>query len=125
MVKYSEITNQSDIFTNRVRSTTGRLCFDTCLSIHLSVHTRGGVTSARSSRGGGGGDRSQVQLGGTSGIPPRQTWLGDTLMGGTPRQTWLGGTPMGGTQWWGVPHLVPPFGPGQGGYPDRRVPHFG
>ena len=40
------------IFTARVRSTTGRLCFETRLSINLSVHRGGGV---RSSRGGGSG----------------------------------------------------------------------
>ena len=41
------------IFTARVRSTTGRLCFDTCLSINLSVHMGGGQVQLP-----GGGVRS-------------------------------------------------------------------
>ena len=61
------------IFTARIRSTTGRLCFDMCLSIHLSVQ-RGGGGVRSSCRGGvsgpaaGGGGGCQVQLpGGGSG----------------------------------------------------------
>ena len=65
-----EFSNTDVLITAHVRSTTGRLCFDTCVSIHLSVHRGGaqvqpgGVRSrrrgggVRSSRGGG-----QVQTG--------------------------------------------------------------
>ena len=39
------------VITECVRSKMGRLCFDTCLSIRLSVHTWGGGTLARFSWG--------------------------------------------------------------------------
>ena len=88
------------IFTDRVRSTTGRLCFDTCLSINLSVHTWGEVPEPGP---GGGGYPSQVQVGGT---PPRVP----------PHQTWMGGTP---------PQVPSPKSDLDGGTPTGGVPHFG
>ena len=64
------------------------------VSVHLSVHTRGGVTRP----GLGGGYPSRVQLGGTR--------LGGTQPQVPPFQTWLGGTP---------PWLHPlPIGPSWG-----------
>ena len=99
------------IFTDRVRSTTGRLCFDTCLSICLS--TPRGVSQPG-------------LMGGTPPwVPSHQTWPGVPLLGGFPTS----GTPPG-RAWLGVPLLVgvpllggyptsgnPPVRPGWGGYP--------
>ena len=124
------------IFTDRVRSTTGRLCFDSCLSFCLSTP---------------GGYPSQVQWGvpwpgGThlrypcwmwlggypdGGVPHlgyylHQTWPGVLRWGSTPPQvppcqTWLGGTLMGG-----LPHLrYPPVRPGWGVYPNSGYPGRG
>ena len=105
------------LLTDRVRSTTGRLCFDSCLSICLS--TPGGVPWP-----GPGGWRvpqpGPARAGGTQPQSPHQTWLG-----GTPaRSSWV--PPIG--PGWGipqrgvVPHLGYPIGPGQGGYPDGGTP---
>ena len=122
------------IFTDRVRSTTERLCFDMCLFIHQSVcphlwgeggtqaRSRGG-TQARSSRGGGGyPDRGSTPTGGyPRWSAPHQIWMGGTPTGypdggyprwGTPHQTWMGGTLTGG-----IRGGVPPIRPGQGGTP--------
>ena len=106
------------IITDRVRSTTGRLCFDTCLSGCLSTPR-------------GGGYPGQVQMGGRC-SPARSSWMGGTPAGGyptsgtplldlaggyptsgkpPPHQTW----PGGGTPPWVTPS--PPVRPGQGGYP--------
>ena len=94
------------VITDRVRSTTGRLCFDTCLSV--CPH-------------GGGGYPSQVQMGG--GTPtrsrqgvPSQVQMGvpwpDTDGGTLARSRWGipwpgpdGGNPRWGTPWqgWGTP----------------------
>ena len=53
-----EVSDFVPLITARVQSTTGRLCFDTCLSINLSVHRGGGQVQlperVRSSRQGGG-----------------------------------------------------------------------
>ena len=62
------------IFTDRVRSMTGRLCFDTCLSIHPSICLSTPM-----------GYSSQIQ-------------------GGTPARSSLGGTPAGGVPKVGYPH---------------------
>ena len=76
------------IFTDRVRSTTGRLCFDTCLSIHPSVHTWVGVGGGTWPGPGGGGY-------------PKIFFLKDPMM------LWQGTPP---------PHQVP-MGGGGGGVP--------
>ena len=117
------------LVTDRVRSTTGRLCFDTCLSIRLSVHT------------GGGGYPSQVQIGGgtparSDGGYPSQVQTRGTLArsdGGTPARSSWGGYPpqippsdlAGGYPWWGwvTPPQVPPVRPGPG-VPCQGVPHL-
>ena len=58
------------LITARVRSMTGRSCFDTRLSINLSVHRGGssrlsrGGEGGQSSRGGGSADRGVGQPGG-------------------------------------------------------------
>ena len=111
------------IITDRVRSTAGRLCFDTCLSVCLST-PRGG-TPARSRWG--------VPLPGLTGEYPHQVQAGGVPKVGHPHQTWPGSTPSGGYPTsgpligpgWGVPHLgyPSPIGPGWGvpllggGYP--------
>ena len=84
------------LITDRVRSTTGRLCFDTCLSIHPSVcpHLGGGVPRPGPGRGG------------------------------YPSQVQLGGTPAGGVPG-GIQPRVPPLSDLAGGYPNRGVPHLG
>ena len=93
------ITQHNLLITDRVRSTTGRLCFDTCLSVCLST----GVGTPARSRWREGYP-SQVQLGG------HPWWGGGGTLGGGyppqyPHQTWLG-----------VPHLrYPPVRPGRGG----------
>ena len=103
------------LITDRVRSTTGRLCFDTCLSICLS--TPGGGTPGRSRWGGVPLPGGVPPAGGTPPqIPPSQTWPGVPLPGGTPPQvtphwTWLGVTPCPGYPTSGTP---PPIGPGRG-----------
>ena len=80
------------MITNRVRSTTERLCFDTCLSICLSTLGRG--TPA--------GGWYPCQLGyPTSGTPLLDLggvpcW-GGYPTSGTPCQTWAGGYPILGT----------------------------
>ena len=93
------------VFTDRVRSTTGRICFDTCLSICLS--TPGGVP--RPGPGGGVPLPGVLLPGGTpvEGVTPPQVPPLNLAMG-YPYQ--------------GVPHLgYPPIGPGWGvpnlGYP--------
>ena len=74
------------IITARVRSTTGRLCFDTCLSFCLSIG--GGGQSSRLSWGGG-----QFSQGGW-GVGVGQ--LGGQLPGGS--ASGGGGQPAGGDQ---------------------------
>ena len=64
------------IFTDRARSTTGRLCFDTCRSVCLST-PRGGT--------------------------PARSWWGVPLPGGTPPQIPPTGSAQGGTSAWGYP----------------------
>ena len=88
--------------TDRVHSTTGRLCFDTCLSVcpHRRVVPQPGP--AREGNPAGGYPCWGFP---TSGTPPSDLARGCTLMGGTP-------------PW--VP--TPPIRPGQGVYPDRGVP---
>ena len=84
------------IVSNRVvRSTREGLCFDTCLSIRLSVH-----------RGGGGGYHSQVQLGQ---VPQ------PGLMRGTPASSRRGGGTPARSRW-GYPSQV------QQGYPRWGTP---
>ena len=89
--------NMWQTITDRVRSTTRSLCFDTCLSVC---------------------PHSQVQEGGT----PARSSLGGTLTRGYPDGGWYPdrGTPMGaltgapmGVPWQGVP------------WPDRGVPQWG
>ena len=65
------------IITDRIRSTTGRLCFDSCLSICLSTP---------------GGYPGKVRGGGTR-VPPQPGQRGGTPAGGYPNRA-------------GVPHLV-------------------
>ena len=81
------------IVTDRVRSTTGRLCFDTCLSVcpHLGVPRPGP---------GGGGYPSQAQL---EGYPPARGVPHLRY----PHQTWPGGTPAGGYSTLGSPLVRP------------------
>ena len=102
------------IFTDRVRSTTGRLCFDTCLSVCPCV---GGVPWPGPDGGGAGGYPARgypcwgvPQLG----YPPSWAWLGVPYWGypisGTPCRTWgypCWGYPTLGTphETWGVPLL--------------------
>ena len=122
------------IFTDRVRSTTGRLFW--LVSVLLPVHIwggGGGGTRTRSSWGvpqlgvphlgyppGGPGWGVPHQGGSPPQVPPHWTWPGVPQQGsrggyptsGTPHQTWPGGYLNGG-----VPHLgyTPPVRPGQGG----------
>ena len=123
------------IVTDRVRSMTGRLCFDTCLSGCLST-PRGRVPRP-------GPDGGILQPGLTRGYPsqvqvrggyPSQVQPGGYPTLGTPCQTWPGGIPAEG-----VPHLrYPPLDlAGEfphlgyppldlaGGTPARGVPHLG
>ena len=103
------------MFTDSVRSTTGRLCFDTCLSVCLSTLRVG--TPARSR----GGVPSQVWWGGGGGTPARSSW------GGTPPGQ--GGHPTSGfpCQTWpgGIPHLGYPPSDLAGGTPVGRYPTLG
>ena len=117
--------------TDSVRSTTGRLCFDTCLSIHQSVcpHL--------------GGYPSKVQGGTEPGPAQGGTPMGVPLMGGTPTGGYSdGGYPnrgypdQGGYLDWGHPDRMYPDGGTltggtlmgstlTGGYPNRRYPNWG
>ena len=116
-----------DDITDRVRSTTGRLCFDTCLSIHQSC---------LSTPGGGGvpepGPGGVPQPGPAGGGVPR--WGGYTN-GGYPNRgrypRWFtphvrpgrGVAPRGGYLRWGTPHVRPGWGyPDGGGYCDGVYP---
>ena len=93
------------LITDRIRSTTGRLCFDTCLSICLSTP---------------GGYPSQVQPGGTPPqIPPIRPAGGYPSCWGVPLR---GGTPPRGYPTSGYP---PSPSDMAGGYPCRGVPHLG
>ena len=122
------IISLSNIFvTDRVRSTTRRLRFDTCLSV--CPHQRGVPQP-----GPGGGVPQPDPVRGTP------CW-GTPMGGGVPHlgylhQTWLGGTPRGyptsvspirsgwGVPWWGYPTLgTPHVGSGQG-VPQWGVPHL-
>ena len=117
------------IITDRVHSTTGRLCFDSCLSICLST-PRGRYPHQVQA----GGYPTQVQLGGysTSGTPLSDLARGypgycppSQLSGGYPAGQVSRGLPQqGGTlstpqpgqrglPWWGVPR--------RGGYPTSLV----
>ena len=117
------------MITARVRSTTGRLCFDTC----LSVCPQGGYPYPIMLC-----NITQNSMGQTpGGYPARSSWgvpcPGGTLLGvpylGTPlaRSGW-GGTLPGGYPAGGYPHKVPPGRvplpqPGQdGGYPAKGYP---
>ena len=121
------------VITDRVHSTTGRLCFDSCLSICLSTP--------------GGGYPSQVQAGGvpqpapaggypmpggtlTRGVPhlryPPLDLAGVHQWGyptsGTPCLIWLGGTPTGGAHLRYTPCWTWPGGYPNGGYPTLGIP---
>ena len=99
----------SMLFTARVRSTTGRLCFDTCLSV---CPQRGGVPimlcniSQNAMGQTPGGVPCKVQPGGGGTLPGGGTLLGVPCRGGTqlgypPSQVRTGGVPCwggGGTQ---------------------------
>ena len=130
--------------TDRVRSTTGRLCFDSCLSFCLS--TPGGYpdggwyptsgTPVRPGRGyppsdlAGGGYPSLFQPDSTLGtlqsdlargyptLGTPQTWPEGTLMGMYPPPSDL----AGGVPQQGVPHLRYPPSDLAGGYPDMGYP---
>ena len=82
--------------TDRVRSTTGRLCFDTCLSVDQFVcpHLGGYPGQVQA----GGGYPSQIQLGGypTLGIPPVSPGWGVPHLGYPLIRPGQEGTPMGG-----------------------------
>ena len=97
--KADHFGNFQVVFTARVRSTTGRLCFDTW----LSVCPQGGVPISHNALQHfpecNGADTCQVQLGGRY-----PAWWG-TLPGGV--TCWGGGTLPGG------------------GYPPRGVPYWG
>ena len=100
------------MFTDRVRSTTGRLCFDTCLSTILSVHTWGG-----------GG---QIQVGGPQPGPARRGVHSLLGVGGYPTS----GTPSpldlaGGYPSQGVPNLGYPPSDLAGWNPDGGYPTLG
>ena len=108
------------MITDRVRSMTGRLCFDKCLSICLSTL-------------GGGGYPGQVQTRGSA-TPARSSWWGTPARGyptsGTPCRTWPRGTPAGGYPCKGgtPPQVPPPIVPGQRGTPagkNRLICSFG
>ena len=106
------------IITDRVRSTTGRLCFDSCLSICLSTPGEGVPQPGP----GGLGDTPPrvppVRPG--QGVPhlryPRSDLAGGVPhLGYRPHQTWPGGYPTSGT----------PLSDLAGGYPDRGYPTSG
>ena len=80
-----------DLITARVRSTTGRLCFDTCLSIHLSVHRGGGSGPA-----GGEGWVSTCWVGGSG--PPAGGGSGPARGGSGPAAGGGSGPAAGGGQ---------------------------
>ena len=90
-----EWQHKKSIFTNRVCSTTGRLCFDTCLSICLSTPGGGGYPG----RGG------VLQPGPAGGGVPHLRYPPSDLAGGYPC--------------WEVPHLgyPPPSDLAGGGTP--------
>ena len=97
------------LITDRVRSTMGRLCFDTCLSICLSTPLAGGGTPAGGypTLGKPPVHPHRTWPGGypTSGTPPSDLVGGVPSAGGyptsgpPPHQTWLGGYPTSGNRW--------------------------
>ena len=100
------------IFTARVRSTTGRLCFDTC----LSVCPQGGVPISHNALQHFPECHGADTWGGTLTGPAG----GGTLPGGYPAG---GDTLPGGVPCWGVPCWGVPPQPGQdGGYPAGGYP---
>ena len=127
------------MFTARVCSTTGRLCFDTCLSVcpqggypypimlcNITQNSLGHTPGGGTLPGGGYIAQGGTLLGGTL---PRDTLPRGTLLGGTQVGYPLGqdrGYLPGGYSAEGYPGRVPP-GPGQGGtllggYPGRVPP---
>ena len=118
------LTHKSYIFTDRVRSTTGRLCFNTCLSINLSVNTWGGGTRARSRWWGGGVPKPGPGGGTPPWVHPRQTWTGGMLMG-VPHLRYPPSDLDGGTLMGGYPTLGTPPSDLDGGYPDGGYPTSG
>ena len=110
------------LFTDRVRSTTGRLCFDTCLSVCLSHTGGGGPWPGPDGAGGWGGTPARSRQGWGRGTPARSRLGGGGVSKPGPDK---GGYPT----WLGVPEMVytpPPAGMGYN--PARlgwRVPEVG
>ena len=112
------VSDLRQVFTARVRSTTGRLCFDTCLSLstggypypimlcNISQNAMGQTPG-----GGGGGYPARSSWRGTlPGEYPYRVPPGQVRTGGYPAR---GGTLPGGTQ---VGYPLPPTG-----YPPSQV----
>ena len=68
-LNFTKVNNHCDpFFTDRVRSTTGRLCFDMCLSSHPSIRLT--VPQPGPAWVGGGGTPARCSLE----VYPRQRW---------------------------------------------------